>query len=393
MFRTILLVAVMVAVTQAQRKSLKERRTTVMPELKDKRALKEGLIDLQFCGEGSESQISRGPLACGFPVVGDHPWLVTLGFRGRRGRVIHSCSGALISDQYVVTTARCARGSHQFQLVSVRLGEYDFSSTQDCLWYDPTTCTKAEEVAVERVAAHPQFDPRSSRYQAHLFDVAVLKLARKVTIRHGVRPICLPMYPLRHAPHRQFALTMGLLTGREPEGDAAAACCECDRDRSTTTHVMDEQQLSLYNSSYDGADCRYQLLAETLEQPAQCLGGGPDTASCMADLGGPLVAADRFGSAFFLMGVASMRPSSRDCSRRPVTYAPVRPHMGWILDSMDKLNKPVSTPLPTPLRPRTSTRGKVSLSGTRPISPRLEATRRIAARKQSNPASRGWVWN
>jgi len=194
-------------------------------------------------------------------------------------------------------------------------------------------------------------------------------------------------------PERQFALTMGLLTGREPEGDAAAACCECDRDRSTTTHVMDEQQLSLYNSSYDGADCRYQLLAETLEQPAQCLGGGPDTASCMADLGGPLVAADRFGSAFFLMGVASMRPSSRDCSWRPVTYAPVRPHMGWILDSMDKLSKPVSTLPPTPLRPRTSTRGKVSLSGTRPISPRLEATRRIAARKQSNPASRGWVWN
>ncbi|XP_037072297.1 phenoloxidase-activating factor 3-like [Pollicipes pollicipes] len=266
-----------------RRASLEKRQTTLLPDLTDHPAL--GRLNLRFCGSGSESQISRGPLGCGFPVVGDHPWLVALGFTGPDGRVVFSCSGALISDQHVVTSARCALGTRRFVLTTARLGEYDFSTRQDCLWYDPTVCTEAKEVAVHAFTVHPDFVNNGG--DPSRLDVALVQLS--------------------------------------------------NRQRSNTTHVMDEEKLALFNTSYDGpGPCQYRLLSEADGEPDRCLGSG---APCMADLGAPLVAPDQFGSAYFLMGVASMRPAQKEC-RRPgvsVSYAPVRPHVRWILDSLAML--------------------------------------------------------
>ncbi|XP_037072298.1 phenoloxidase-activating factor 3-like [Pollicipes pollicipes] len=300
-----------------QRISLEQRQTTLLPGLADHPAL--GRLDLRFCGSGSESQLSRGPLGCGFPVVGDHPWLVALGFTGPDGRVVFSCSGALISDQHVVTSARCALGTRGYMLSTVRLGEYDFSSRRDCLWYDPTVCTEATDVAVHSLTVHPDFVKHGG--DPSRFDMALVQLSKPVTLGHGVQPICLPMFPLRHQPHRLYSLTMGLHSGPQPE-------------RSTTTHVMDEERLALFNTSYDGpGPCQYRLLSEADGEPNRCLGSGTP---CVADLGAPLVAPDQFGSAYFLMGVASMRPAQRECHRPgvSVSYAPVRPHVSWILDSL-----------------------------------------------------------
>ena len=311
-----------------------QRQTTVLAGLERHPAL--ARLDLQFCGTGSETQISRGPLGCGFPVVGDHPWLVALGFQAPGGgKTRFLCSGALISDQHVVTSARCALGAGSHQLKTVRLGEYDFHTRRDCLWYAPELCTEATDVAVGDTTVHPDFVRRGS--DASAFDVAVVRLSRPVELRYGVLPICLPMFPLRRPPHRQLALTLGLLGGQQPDGDGAAPCCKCDRDRSATSHMMDEQKLGVFNkSSTDQAACQYKLLSEQADQPASCLGGGTP---CLADMGAPLVGADRFGAAYYLLGVASVRPSPRECRKRgvSVTYAPVQPHVSWILDSMSAM--------------------------------------------------------
>ncbi|XP_037072302.1 phenoloxidase-activating factor 3-like [Pollicipes pollicipes] len=265
-----------------RRISLEKRQTTLLPGLADHPAL--GRLDLRFCGSGSESQNSRGPLGCGFPVVGDHPWLVALGFTVANGRIFFACSGALISDQHVVTSARCALGARGQKLSTARLGEYDLADRRDCVWYDKTVCTEAKDVAVHSATVHPDF-VKQGRNPSR-FDVALVQLSQP---------------------------------------------------RSTTTHVMDEEKLALYNTSYDGpGPCQYRLLSEADGEPNRCLGSGTP---CMADLGAPLVARDKFGAAYFLMGVASIRPAQKQC-RRPgalVSYAPVRPHVRWILDSLAKL--------------------------------------------------------
>ncbi|XP_037075578.1 uncharacterized protein LOC119096761 [Pollicipes pollicipes] len=205
---------------------MEKRQTMLLPGLANHPAV--GRLDLRFWGSGSESQISRDPLGCGFPVVGDHPWLVALGFTGPDGRIVFSCSGALISDQHVVTSARCALGTRGYTLSTVRLGEYDFSSRRDCVWYDPTLRTEARDVAVHSLTVHPDF---------------------------------------------------------------------VNRQRSTTTHVMDEEKLAVYNTSYYGPEpCQYRLLSEADGEPNRCLGSGTPC----------------FGSAFFLMGVASMPPTQKE---------------------------------------------------------------------------------
>ncbi|XP_037075588.1 uncharacterized protein LOC119096768 [Pollicipes pollicipes] len=259
---------------------MEKRQTMLLPGLANHPAV--GRLDLRFWGSGSESQMNRGPLGCGLPVEGDHPWLVALGFTGPDGRVIFSCSGALISDQHVVTSARCALGTRGYMLSTVRLGEYDFSSRRDCVWYDPTLRTEARDVAVHSLTVHPDFVKHGG--DTSRFDV-----------------------PL---PHRLFPLTMGLHSGLPPASDGAATCRECSRQRSTTTHVMDEEKLAVYNTSYYGPEpCQYRLLSEADGEPNRCLGSGTP---CVTDLGAPLVAPDQFGSAFFLMGVASMRPTQKE---------------------------------------------------------------------------------
>ncbi|XP_037072303.1 CLIP domain-containing serine protease 14D-like [Pollicipes pollicipes] len=275
------------------------------------------------------------PPRCGFPVVGDHPWLVALGFTGPDGRVVFSCSGALISDQHVVTSARCPLSVRGYNLSTARVGEYDFSTQRDCLWFEPTMCIEAKDVAVHSATVHPDFVKHGS--DPSRFDVALVQLSKPVTVGHGVQPICLPMFPLRPQPHYLFALMMGLHNGPQPAADGAATRRECGRQCSTTTHVMDEERLAVYNTSYDGpGPCRYRLLSEADGEPNRCIGSGTP---CVADLGAPLVAPDQFGSAYFLMGAASMRPVQRECHRpdASVSYAPVLPHVRWILDSLTML--------------------------------------------------------
>ncbi|XP_037072301.1 venom serine protease Bi-VSP-like [Pollicipes pollicipes] len=263
---TVLLLAVSSALgadLARQRISLEKRQTTLLPGLADHPAL--GRLDLRFCGSGSESQTSRGPLGCGFPIVGDHPWLVALGFTGPDGRVIFSCSGALISDQHVVTSARCALSARGYKLSTARLGEYDFRNRRDCVWYDKTVCTEATDVAVHSATVQPDFVKQGRN--ASRFDVALVQLSQPVTLGHG---------------------------------------------RSNTTHVMDEEKLAVYNTSYDGpGPCQYRLLSEADGEPNRCLGSGTP---CVADLGAPLVARDKFGTAYFLMGVDQHATSTEGVS-------------------------------------------------------------------------------
>ena len=317
----------------AQKLSAKERRMAVFESLVNHPGLK--YLDLEFCGSGSEAQISRGPLGCGFPVVGDHPWLVALGFRDSKGRVTYSCSGALISDQFVVTSARCALGGHDFTLTRARLGEYDFGTASDCLWYAPEQCLHSQEIDTADVMVHPKFKPSLWQSGASLYDIGIVRLAKPAVLTYGILPICLPIYSERAPPRSQRAVSFSL-ESTAPMTDSGAACCNCSRDRGATSHVMDAVRLSHYNETYDGPEpCRYRMLGEQAGDQGTCIGAGD---ACMADKGGPMVSADRFGSAYFLLGVATSVPSEKACKSRKdaeVVYLPVQPHTEWLLSSMD----------------------------------------------------------
>ncbi|XP_037079981.1 phenoloxidase-activating factor 3-like [Pollicipes pollicipes] len=303
--RCIQVLALCLALALSPSPALCRVTTTVLPELVNHPGLE--VLDLEFCGTGSEQQVSRGPLNCGFPVVGDHPWLVTLGFRNPMGGRVFACSGALISDQFVVTSARCALGTSHFPLEVVRAGDYSLSTKNDCLWYAPEQCLDPPRVVdISDVLVHPRFTEREFQdSEAHLYDIAVVKLAEPLIIDFGVMPVCLPIFPQRGPPVKQYAVSSSLAMAEQVTFDSRAACCECSRDRNATSNMMDDLRLVDDGTVYNGTEpCQYRLLH------------------------------------FYLLGVASLVPSRAACARMrgaSVVYLPVRAHLRWLLDSIDCL--------------------------------------------------------
>ncbi|XP_037798373.1 phenoloxidase-activating factor 2-like isoform X1 [Penaeus monodon] len=86
--------------------------------------------------------------------------------------------GSLVRPDVVMTAAHKVHDRETEDLV-VRLGEWDFSSTSETIPY--------QEIAVLRVAVHPQFNSSTLAY-----NVALLFLEREATLGPTVDTVCLP---------------------------------------------------------------------------------------------------------------------------------------------------------------------------------------------------------
>lgn len=103
-------------------------------------------------------------------------------------------SGSLINNRYVVTASHCVNGKDlppTWKLISVRLGEWDLTTAEDCDSYDATDCAPLPlDVPVEEIIGHEEYDAQSKN-QAN--DIALLRLAHAVQFNAFIEPICLPI--------------------------------------------------------------------------------------------------------------------------------------------------------------------------------------------------------
>ena len=92
------------------------------------------------------------------------------------------CGGSLVNEWYVITAGHCvARSVNRPSQVRITLGEYVLKSSDEPL---PGRTYGASDIKV-----HPyfKFTPQADRY-----DVAVIRLNRRVDMAPHISPLCLP---------------------------------------------------------------------------------------------------------------------------------------------------------------------------------------------------------
>jgi len=226
-------------------------------------------------GDSRLQEIKFGPVVndptCGRPKIsrrrvvggeaagfGTYPWQAIIRVKKTR------CGGALISSRHVVTAGHCVYGAHR-KRIRVTLGEYTlYNEVAEPL-------PKQDFVALE-VHLHPyyRFTPQADRY-----DVAVIRLDRRVAFEPHISPICLPE-KLEAVPEGTVAMVAGW-----------GATDPSSKERPVDLQAAD---VNVVNSTLCESWHRKNELKVRIYNDMLCAGhedGKKD--ACQGDSGGPLM--------------------------------------------------------------------------------------------------------
>eukprot|EP00095_Tigriopus_kingsejongensis_P010938 maker-scaffold1367_size45391-snap-gene-0.7 protein:Tk10938 transcript:maker-scaffold1367_size45391-snap-gene-0.7-mRNA-1 annotation:"serine proteinase stubble-like" len=215
------------------------------------------------------------------------------------------CGGSLINEWYVVTAGHCVARARASQ-VRVTLGEYVLKSSAEPL---PGRTYGASVIKV-----HPyfKFTPQADRY-----DVAVVRLNRRVELAPHISPICLPPKDMEMDDMHGWAAGWGAL---QPGS----------RLRPKTLQVVDVPLIQNRECESWHKDKGINVIIYDEMICAGYYGGGKD--SCQGDSGGPLMA--EIEGRWTLIGIVSAGYSCAK-SGQPGIYHRVSRTSDWISYSIN----------------------------------------------------------
>ncbi|CAD1469910.1 unnamed protein product, partial [Heterotrigona itama] len=249
-----------------------EERGRKEPEIEKENAY--GPLHPPYCGF---SNISHTKVVGGWPAqLGAWPWIAALGYRNNLNpsQPKWLCGGSLISARHILTAAHCAERN---DLYVVRIGDLNIRRDDDG--------AHPVQIEVESKIIHPGYDS-----QAHVNDIAVLRLAQEVPFSDYVYPICLPVEDrlrnnnfYRYYP---FVAGWGSQQSRGPASDM----------------LLEVQLPVVSNEACNEAYSKFK--STEIDNRVICAGfamGGKD--ACQGDSGGPLMLPQKY--TFYQIGVVS----------------------------------------------------------------------------------------
>ncbi|XP_075386263.1 serine protease 56 [Tenrec ecaudatus] len=223
---------------------------------------------------------------------GAWPWLVRLQLGGQP-----QCSGVLVAASWVLSAAHCFESARNELRWTVTLAEGPRGQ-------------RAEEVLVNRILPHPQFDPRTFHN-----DLALVQLWTPASPAGPARPVCLPPAP------------------REPPAGTACAIAGWGAlfEDGPEAGALREARVPLLSADA----CRRALGPALRPNSMLCAGylaGGID--SCQGDSGGPLTCTEPGPHPReVLYGLTSWGDGCGEPGK-PGVYTRVAIFRDWILEQM-----------------------------------------------------------
>ncbi|XP_060866108.1 venom protease-like [Metopolophium dirhodum] len=248
--------------------------------------------------------------------LGAWPWMVALGYRNlniNNNFLQWLCSGTLITNTYVLTSAECVRDRVNIRLTTARLGELNL---------DPSVNDGATplDIPIKHIIIHEGYNPEGVSN-----DIALLKLSHSVAYTELIQPICLPLSSdVRNINLR--AIDMPFVAGWGSIKPSSVS------SEQRNTYLM-EAQISITNTTY----CKYLYEKNNIvidDKIIICAGhskGGKD--ACRGDSGGPMMFFIQ--DQYYLMGVVSRGPKLCGEPGYPGLYTRVSSFIDWIVRRLD----------------------------------------------------------
>ncbi|KAL4097149.1 hypothetical protein QTP88_021973 [Uroleucon formosanum] len=276
----------------------------------DKTILEDTLSSQTTCGQ---RQLSTNRILGGSQSeLGAWPWMVALGYQNlniNNNSLQWLCSGTLITNTYVLTSAECVKDRVNIRLTTARLGELNL---------DPSINDGATpmDVPIKRIIIHEGYNPEGVSN-----DIALLKLNHSVAYTEFIQPICLPLLSdVKNIDLR--TINMPFVAGWGSTNSPSVL------GEQRNTYLM-EAQIPITNTT----DCKYLYNKNNvvIDDKIIICGGHPEGGkdACRGDSGGPLMFFIK--NQYYLMGIVSRGPKLCGEPGYPGIYTRVSSFIDWIV--------------------------------------------------------------